>query len=94
MLDDLQEKRDLVLKTAREHGIKNVRVFGSVARSEDNSASDLDLLVDFEEGRTLFDLIRFKQDMEQLFNRKVDVVTENAVHWRIKDNVINGAVPL
>ncbi|SFM00817.1 nucleotidyltransferase family protein [Salibacterium qingdaonense] len=94
MLDDLQEKRDVVLEKAQEHGMKNVRVFGSVVRSEANSASDLDLLVDVEEGRSLFDLIRFKQDMEYLFNREVDVVTENAVHWRIKENVINGAVQL
>ncbi|WP_158735809.1 nucleotidyltransferase family protein [Alteribacillus sp. YIM 98480] len=94
MLDDLQEKRDLILKIAREHGIKNVRVFGSVARSEDGSASDLDLLVDFEEGRSLFDLIRFKQDMEDLLKIKVDVVTENSIHWRIKEDVLNGAIQL
>ncbi|MFB4165620.1 nucleotidyltransferase family protein [Alteribacillus sp. JSM 102045] len=94
MLDDLQEKRDLILKIAEEHGIKNVRVFGSVARSEDGSASDLDLLVDFEEGRSLFDLIRFKQEMENLLKIKVDVVTEKSIHWRIKEDVLNGAIQL
>src|SRR5699024_7717557 len=80
----LQEKRDIILGIANKHGIKNVQVFGSVARLEDNSASDIDLLVEFENGRSLFDLIRFKQEVEDLLNTKVDVVTENAIHWSMK----------
>lgn len=56
MLSDvLQEKRNLILGVAKEHGIQNVRVFGSVAKSEDGPTSDLDLIVDFEDGRSLFD---------------------------------------
>jgi predicted nucleotidyltransferase len=54
LYDILQEKRDLILKVAKNHGIKNVRVFGSVVRLEDGPNSDLDLLVDFETGRSLF----------------------------------------
>ncbi|AXF57125.1 nucleotidyltransferase family protein [Salicibibacter kimchii] len=94
LYDVLQEKRDLILKVAKEHGIQDVRVFGSVARAEDDPASDLDLLVDFEEGRSLFDLIGFKQEIEDLLRIKVDVVTENSIHWRIKDDVLNGAIQL
>lgn len=90
----LQEKRDLILKIASEHGIQNVRVFGSVVRFEDDPTSDLDLLVDVDEGRSLFDLIRFKQEVEDLLNIKVDVVTENSIHWSMKEDVINGASQL
>lgn len=90
----LQEKRDIILGIANKHGIKNVQVFGSVARLEDNSASDIDLLVEFENGRSLFDLIHFKQEVEDLLNTKVDVVTENAIHWSMKKDVLNGAVQL
>src|SRR5699024_7603416 len=90
----LQEKRDIISGIANKHGIKNAQVFGSVARLEDNSASDIDLLVEFENGRSLFDLIRFKQEVEDLLNTKVDVVTENAIHWRMKKDVLNGAVQL
>src|SRR5699024_2545768 len=90
----LQEKRDVILRIANKHGIKNVQVFGSVARLEDNSASDIDSLVEFENGRSLFDLIRFKQEVEDLLNTKVDVVTENAIHWSMKKDVLNGAVQL
>ena len=94
LYDLLQEKRELILKVASEHGIQNIRVFGSVARLEDVPESDLDLLVDFEKGRSLFDLIRFKQEIEDLLNIKVDVVTENSLHWGMKEEVLNGAIQL
>jgi hypothetical protein len=94
LYDLLRDKRDLIFKVANKHGIKNIRVFGSVARHEDVPESDLDLLVDFEEGRSLFDLIRFKQEIEDLLNIKVDVVTENSLHWGMKEEVLNGAIQL
>src|SRR5699024_1327737 len=90
----LQEKRDIILGIANKHGIKNVQVFGSVARLEDNSASGIELVVVCEHGSSLFDLIRFKQEVEDLLNTKVDVVTENAIHWSMKKDVLNGAVQL
>lgn len=94
LIDVLQEKRDRILKMARKHGVKNIRVFGSVARLEDGPRSDLDLLVDFEVGRSLFDLIGFKQEMEDLLQISVDVVTENAIHWSMKEDILNEAIQL
>lgn len=94
LYDVLHEKRDLILKLADIHGIQNVRVFGSVARHQDGPKSDLDLLVEFEQGRSLFDLIRFKQEVEDLIGIKVDVVTENSIHWSMKEDVLNGAIQL
>ncbi|WP_228275687.1 nucleotidyltransferase family protein [Gracilibacillus oryzae] len=92
--DVLQEKREIILNLAAQHGIQNVRVFGSVSRLEDGPLSDLDLLVDFEKGRSLFDLIRFKQEVEDLINTRVDVVTESSIHWSLKEEVLNGAIQL
>ncbi|WP_186580297.1 nucleotidyltransferase family protein [Aquibacillus kalidii] len=94
VFDVLQEKRDVILKVADNHGIQNIRVFGSVARYEDGPKSDLDLLVEFEQGRSLFDLIRFKQEVEDILDIKVDVVTENSIHWSMKEDVLNGAIQL
>ncbi|WP_145524146.1 MULTISPECIES: nucleotidyltransferase domain-containing protein [Virgibacillus] len=53
----------------------NVRVFGSVARSEDGQKSELDLLVEIKRGRSLFDLIHFKHEVEDLLCVNVDVFT-------------------
>ncbi|MCF3943125.1 nucleotidyltransferase family protein [Oceanobacillus alkalisoli] len=94
LYDNLPEKRDMILKVADEHGIQNVRVFGSVARLEDGPESDFYLLVEFEKGRSLFDMIRFKEEVEDLLDVNVDIVTENSIHWSMKEDVLNGAVRL
>ncbi|MFC0297985.1 nucleotidyltransferase family protein [Geobacillus jurassicus] len=94
LYDRLREKRDLIFEVAQKHGIQNIRVFGSVARLKDVPEGDLDLLVNVEEGRSLFDLIRCKQEMEDLLQVKVDVVTEHALHWQIKEDVLNEAIHL
>ncbi|WP_058306074.1 nucleotidyltransferase family protein [Gracilibacillus massiliensis] len=92
--DVLQEKSDIILKLADQHGIRNVRVFGSVSKLEEGPSSDLDLLVDFDEGRSLFDLICFKQEVENIVKTNVDVVTENSIHWSIKEDILSGAFHL
>lgn len=91
---NLIKHRDQILRLASNYGINRVRIFGSAARGEATKNSDIDLLVNFSEGRTLFDLIAFKNDVEDLLNRKVDVVSENSLHWYIKDMVIQEAVEL
>ena len=90
----LQEKRDDILKAAAERGAFNVRVFGSVVRGEDSSESDLDLLVDLEPNRSLFDLGGLLADLEDLLGCRVDVVTEKGLHWYIRDRVLSEAQPL
>lgn len=94
LYDVLQEKRDQILKIAYEHGVQSVRIFGSAARLEDGPASDLDLLIDFEQGRSLFDLIRFKQAVEELLHIRVDVVTEKSIHWSIKEKILDPTIQL
>ena len=90
----LIKNRDEILSIAAKHGAYNVRLFGSVVRGETTDMSDIDLLVDFEEGRSLFDLIALKQDLEDMLGREVDVVTNEALHWYIREQVMNEAVPL
>jgi len=88
------EHRTEILQLAREHGAYNVRLFGSVARGEDQPDSDLDLLVEMEPGRSLLDHIALKQDLEGLLGRDVDVVTEASLHPRLRDRVLREAVSL
>jgi hypothetical protein len=86
--------RDEILRLAREHGARNVRLFGSAARGEDRTDSDLDLLVDMEEGRSLVDHVALKQDLEDLLGREIDVVTERSLHPRLRDRVLREAIAL
>jgi len=69
-------------------------VFGSVARGEAGPDSDVDLLVDMEPGRSLLDHIALLQDLQDLLGIDVDVVTERALHWYVRDKVLKEAVPL
>ena len=92
--DDLLERREEILAVAARHGGRRVRVFGSVVRGEETPASDLDLLVEFEPGRSLLDHIALAQDLKDLLGREVDVVTEGGLHWYIRDRVCREAVPL
>ena len=86
--------REDVLKIARRHGARNVRVFGSVARGEEGPESDIDLLVDLEAGRSLFDQMDLIEDLEAALGEKVDVVTERVLHWYQRDRVRQEAVLL
>ena len=90
----LKEHREAILRLAAQHGASNVRVFGSVARGEAGPGSDLDLLVSLAPGRSLLDHVALWQDLEDLLHRKVDVVSEKALHWYIREAVLHEAVPL
>ena len=88
----LREYRADILALAGRHGAYNVRVFGSVARGDANEASDIDFLVDFEPGRSLFDLGGLLMDLRALLGRDVDVVTPRGLKPRIRERVLREAV--
>jgi uncharacterized protein len=94
-LEDLvQSKRDDILRIAESHGARNVRIFGSVARGQAGPDSDVDILVDLEPGRSLFDLGGLLMDLQDLLGTRVDVTTENGLHWYIRERVLKEAVRL
>lgn len=90
----LKTKREEILRIATKHGARNVRIFGSVARGEARSGSDVDFLVELEKGRSLFDLGGLLMDLQDLLGCKVDVVTVNGLRARIRDLVLQEAVSL
>ena len=75
----VQSRRDDILALAMRRGARNVRVFGSVARDEADASSDLDLLVDFEAGRSLVDLSGLLLDLEELLGVSVDIIEAAAL---------------
>lgn len=91
MSNIVEQYRNQILTLARENGVRNVRVFGSMARNEARSDSDLDLLVDIEKGKSGLALGGFLADVSELVHRKVDVVTEKSLHPRIRDKVLHEA---
>ena len=94
LTEAVKEKREEILKVAARRGARNVRLFGSLARGEEQAGSDVDLLVEMEEGRSLLDLSHLLQDMEELLGCKVHVVESEALHWAIREHILEEAVPL
>jgi predicted nucleotidyltransferase len=90
----LGEKRQDVLRIAGMYGARRVRVFGSVARGEDDAQSDVDFLVELDPGRSLLDLGGLQFELKALLGRPVDVVTERGLKARIRERVPREALPV
>lgn len=90
----LKSRREEIMKIAAKHGACNVRIFGSVARGEAGENSDIDFLVELEPGRSLLDLSKLVVELEDLLNRKVDVVTEQSLYWLLRRRILKEARPL
>jgi uncharacterized protein len=90
----LKSNREQILRIAANHGAMNVRVFGSVARNEAGPESDIDLLVQMERGRGLLDLVGLWQDLEELLQTKVDVLTEGGISPYLEPQILAEAISL
>jgi predicted nucleotidyltransferase len=82
-----REKRAEITRLGEIHGARSIRVFGSVARGDNSETSDVDFLVEFESGRTLFDLIGLRLDLRDLLGAEVHVVTPNNLRY-IRERVL------
>jgi predicted nucleotidyltransferase len=81
----LRSHKSDIVRVAKAHGASNVRVFGSVARGTATPTSDVDLLVDFQSGRTLVDHVRLWRELEALLGTGVDVISAGGLTERNDD---------
>jgi predicted nucleotidyltransferase len=90
----VENKRQSILDTAARYGAYNIRVFGSVARGDDDENSDVDFLVELEAGRSLLDLGGLLSELQELLGCPVDVITEKGLKNRIREQVLQEVVSL
>ena len=94
----LESRRDEIVEIAREFHAISIAVFGSVARGDDTPESDIDFLVEFEDGSSLFDLMHLEDRLRALLGRPVDVVSRGSLlqrdHDIMRDAVILCADPI
>ena len=88
----LQSKREKILQIAARHGARKVRVFGSVARGEARRGSDIDFLVEMDEGRSLLDHAALILDLERVLKRPVDVASERGLRPPVRKAVLKDAI--
>ena len=86
-------RREEILEIAAKRGAHNVRVFGSVARGENDLKSDIDFLVDLAPGRSLLDLCALQRELEHLLATQVDVISSRGLRDRVRETVLRDAVP-
>ena len=92
--DLIKARRADILDAVRRHGAQNVRMVGSVARGEAGTESDIDILVAMEPGRSLLDVIDLSAELEELLQRKVEVLTEGGLSPYLRDRIYAEAVAL
>jgi predicted nucleotidyltransferase len=93
-MQQVRSQRAAILSLAARYGVTKVRLFGSVVRGAAGPQSDVDVLVDFEAGRSLLDQVGFEQDLQTLLGRKVDVVVEGGISPYLEDRILQEAQPL
>jgi predicted nucleotidyltransferase len=92
--EQLRGRAEEIRRIAQAHGGKRVRVFGSFASGRAGAASDLDLLIDLEPGRSLLDLVAIKQELEAALGLSVDVVEEEGLSPYLRERILREAMVL
>jgi predicted nucleotidyltransferase len=70
---------DSIINYLKQNQVKEISLFGSFARNEMKESSDIDILVEYKRGTTLLDIVRMKQELNELLGYNVDLVSKNAV---------------
>jgi predicted nucleotidyltransferase len=91
VIDELKGK---IIPVLQQHDVIHAAIFGSFARGEEREDSDLDILVEFAEGKSLLDLVGLKLALEDFLGRRIDVVTYNALHPEIREKVLEEQVAI
>lgn len=86
--------RDEMREVLRRHGIETARIFGSVARGDDHEGSDVDLLVEFAPGTSLFDILKIQDELELVLGVQVDLVSERGLKDRVRVRVHQDLIAL
>lgn len=90
----IEKQRRAIMEIARRYGASDIRIFGSIARGDATEFSDMDLIVRFDPGRSLFDHGGLIMDLRDLLGVKVDVISEGGMRPRFRQHVMKEAVPL
>jgi predicted nucleotidyltransferase len=83
-----------VRSVLNKHGMTNPELFGSVARGDDQPGSDVDILVDFPKGVSLFGIAKAQAELEGILGAPVDLVPRSSLKPLIRDHIQADLIPL
>ena len=87
MVRDTDELIDKLVKLLKKHGVKKIVIFGSYARGEAGPDSDIDVIVEFKNRKSLLDLVGIEQELEDELGIRVDLLTEKSISPYLIDNI-------
>ena len=90
----LRRMRGEINRLMKNAGATNVRIFGSVARGEDQATSDIDFLVNFDTSQGLMPIVKLIEELSKLLGEKVDVAPVGIMRPSVLENALAEAVPL
>lgn len=88
------EIKKKALPILKEAGVSRCAIFGSYVRGEAKRDSDIDILVDVPRGTGLFEFVGLKHKLEDVLNKKVDLVTYDALHPRLREQILQEQRPI
>lgn len=88
-INEIKNKIQPILK---RYGVKRAGIFGSVVRNEARDDSDVDILVELPKESSLLDLVGFKLELEELLEKKVDVLTYNSIYHLLREPILSEEV--
>jgi len=91
---DLEKLKQKILPLLKKFGVKRASIFGSFARGEAKEKSDIDILIEFDDGKSLLDLIRLEIELEKRLKRKVDLLTYRSLHPLIRKRILEEEVKI
>jgi hypothetical protein len=85
----IQNIKKKIIPILKRYEVKKAAIFGSFVRGEARKKSDIDILVDLPEDKSLLDLVGLKLELEEILKRKVDVLTYNSLHPLLKNIILS-----
>ncbi len=93
-MENIKEIAELMLPILKKYGVRKASLFGSVVRGELKEDSDIDVLVEFEERKSLLDLVGLKIELEERLKREVDVLTYRSLHPLLRERILEEKVDI
>lgn len=90
----IEQIKKKVIPILKQAGVKKSSIFGSYVRGEQTKSSDIDILVDFPKGKSLFDFIDLELKLEKALGKKVDLGEYTTIKPRLKEYILNEAVKI
>jgi len=90
----LMKLRELKALLAERYKVKEISLFGSFVRGEQDTNSDIDILAEFDSEADLFDWVGLASYLEEIFQRPVDVISKKALREELRESVLGDAIPV